>query len=73
MIATLVDWQDEEQYQRRAITRAARTLGIGTGGSPEYDRGVCDQVVQWLAQADLLDGDDKVNGLDNVRRLENIP
>ncbi|MCS6919115.1 MAG: hypothetical protein NZM28_05040, partial [Fimbriimonadales bacterium] len=64
-VSGLSDWRqgetarrEGEQYQRRVVARAARTLGVGTGGSPEYDRAVRDQVVQWLAQADLLDGDD---------------
>lgn len=64
-VTGLSDWRqgeiarrEGEKYERRVIARAARTLGLGTGGSPERERSVRDQVTQWLAQADLLEEDE---------------
>ncbi|GIV08989.1 MAG: hypothetical protein KatS3mg019_1080 [Fimbriimonadales bacterium] len=63
-VSNLQAWQQGEagrrageDYERKIVKRSARIFGIGEGGSPETSERVNQQVVQWLHQAGLLDGD----------------
>jgi hypothetical protein len=63
-VSELQNWQrgevgrrTGEDYERKIVKRAARILGLGEGGSPETSERVNRQVVEWLHQAGVLEGD----------------
>jgi hypothetical protein len=63
-VSELQNWQRGEvgrrageDYERKIVKRAARILGLGEGGSPETSERVNRQVVEWLHQAGVLEGD----------------
>lgn len=63
-VSDLQDWRrgevarrKGEDYESTIVQRAARIFGLGEGGSPKTNERVSQQVLHWLAQAELLDGD----------------
>ncbi|MFN4032557.1 MAG: hypothetical protein ACK4ME_02880 [Fimbriimonadales bacterium] len=63
-VKSLQDWRRGEEarrvgeeYERKMVRRAVRIFGVGESGSPKTHEHVYRQVVEWLVQGGVLDGD----------------
>ncbi len=63
-VKSLQDWRRGEEarragedYERKIVRRAVRIFGVGESGSPKTHEHVYRQVVEWLMQGGVLDGD----------------